>query len=215
MAMVGNLGYIAEAELMHEDRPAFGNYLYGAYGRDFETKDHRLIYIVAITDRHVDGTRPRHRARRPLRDDRARCSASNLKDEGDRFRARDVISAVLETWVSARTLDEIKAAFDGTGVCWGPYQTFRQMLREDPRCSTDNPLFREVEQPGIGRYLVPGSPLDFGGLAARSRPSAPPVLGEHTDQVLADVLGLERWPDRKAARHESRRRADRIVRRMR
>ena len=103
--------------------------------------------------------------------------------------ARDVISAVLETWVSARTLDEIKAAFAGTGVCWGPYQTFRQMLREDPRCSTVNPLFREVEQAGIGRYLVPGSPLDFGG-SPREAPVRAPILGEHTDQVLADVLGL-------------------------
>jgi 2-methylfumaryl-CoA isomerase len=188
MAMVGNLGYIAEAELMHEDRPAFGNYLYGAYGRDFETKDHRLIYIVAITDRmwselgRVTGLADRFAMIEPL-------LGVNLKDEGERFQARDVISAVLETWVSARTLDEIKEALLGTGVCWGPYQTFRQMLREDPRCSIKNPLFREVDQPGIGRYLVPGSPLDFGG-SPRQPPVRAPRLGENTDQVLADVLGL-------------------------
>jgi 2-methylfumaryl-CoA isomerase len=188
MAMVGNLGYIAEAELMHEDRPAFGNYLYGAYGRDFETKDHRLIYIVAITDRmwtelgRVTGLADRFAMIEPL-------LGVSLKDEGERFRARDVISAVLETWVSARNLDEIKAAFAGTGVCWGPYQTFRQMLREDPRCSTANPIFRAIDQPGIGRYLVPGSPLEFGG-TPRDAPVRAPVLGEHTDQVLADVLGL-------------------------
>ena len=113
----------------------------------------------------------------------------NLKEEGDRFRARDVISAVLDTWVSARTLDEIKATFAGTGVCWGPYQTFRQMLREDPRCSIANPIFHEIDQPGIGRYLVAGSPLDF-ERAPREAPVRAPRLGEHTDQVLADVLGL-------------------------
>jgi 2-methylfumaryl-CoA isomerase len=77
----------------------------------------------------------------------------------------------------------------GTGVCWGPYQTFRQMLREDPRCSTKNPLFLEIEQPGIGKYLVPGSPLDFSRLP-REKPARAPALGEHTDEVLADVLGL-------------------------
>jgi 2-methylfumaryl-CoA isomerase len=188
MAMVGNLGYIAEAELLHEDRPAFGNYLYGAYGRDFETKDHRLIYIVAITDRmwtelgRVTGLAERFALIEPL-------LGVNLKNEGDRFRARDIISTVLEGWVSARTLDEIKAIFAGSGVCWGPYQTFRQMLTEDPRCSESNPIFKEVEQPGIGKYLVPGSPLDFSG-SSREAPTPAPVLGEHTDQVLADVLGL-------------------------
>ena len=137
----------------------------------------------------------------------------NLKEEGDRFRARDVISAVLDTWVSARTLDEIKATFAGTGVCWGPYQTFRQMLREDPRCSIANPIFHEIDQPGIGRYLVAGSPLDF-ERAPREAPVRAPRLGEHTDQVLADVPGSRRRPDREAARREDRRGAGRIVRRM-
>ncbi len=113
----------------------------------------------------------------------------NLKDEGDRFKARDVISAVLETWVAERNLDEIKAAFANSGVCWGPYQTFRQMLREDPRCSTANPIFREIDQPGIGRFLVPGSPLEFGAVP-REAPTRAPILGEHTDEVLAGVLGL-------------------------
>lgn len=188
MAMVGNLGYIAEAEVMHEDRPAIGNYLYGAYGRDFETSDHRLIYIVAITERmwtelgKATGLTERFALIEPL-------LGVNLKDEGDRFKARDVISAVLEPWVAERTLDQVKAAFAGTGVCWGPYQTFRQMLKEDPRCSAANPLFQELEQPGIGRFLVPGSPLNF-DRAPRQAPVRAPRLGEHTDEILAGVLGL-------------------------
>lgn len=188
MAMVGNLGYIAEAEVLDEDRPACGNYLYGAYGRDFETRDGRLIYIVAITDRmwtelgQATGLAERFALIEPLLN-------VNLRDEGDRFKARDVISSVLEPWVRARTLDEVRAAFAGTGVCWGPYQTFRQMLREDARCSTANPLFSELEQPGMGRFLVPGSPYTFGA-SPRRAPVRAPVLGENTDQILADVLGL-------------------------
>jgi 2-methylfumaryl-CoA isomerase len=62
-------------------------------------------------------------------------------------------------------------------------------VRDDPRCSSANPLFAEVEQPGIGRYPMPGLPLDFG--AAPRQPTLPaPRLGEHTDVVLAQVLGL-------------------------
>ena len=50
-------------------------------------------------------------------------------------------------------------------------------------------MFEEVEQPGIGSYLMPGSPLEFSG-AERLAPARAPMLGEHTDEVLAEVLGL-------------------------
>ena len=50
-------------------------------------------------------------------------------------------------------------------------------------------MFSTLEQPGIGRYLVPGSPLHFSAMP-REAPRRTPVLGEHTDQVLAEVLGL-------------------------
>ncbi|MBT8410532.1 MAG: 2-methylfumaryl-CoA isomerase, partial [Octadecabacter sp.] len=44
-------------------------------------------------------------------------------------------------------------------------------------------------QPGIGRYLTPGSPLSF-ARHARQSPSPAPELGAHTEEVLADVAGL-------------------------
>ncbi len=188
MAMVGNLGYIAEAQVNHEDHYSFGNYLYGAYGRDFETKDDRYVYVVAITKRQwqalcqATGLSDKFALIEPL-------LGVNLANEGDRFKARDAISAVLQPWFRERTLDEIKKAFEGTGVCWGPYQTFLQMVEEDPRCSTQNPMFSMVEQPGIGTYLVPGSPLEF-SLVPRQPPRRAPILGEHTDEVLAEVLGM-------------------------
>ncbi|HMK67734.1 MAG TPA: CoA transferase, partial [Stellaceae bacterium] len=75
------------------------------------------------------------------------------------------------------------------GVCWGPYQTFQEMLRNDPRASAANPLFQSVEQPGIGRYLMPGSPLDFAA-SPRGPVKRAPALGEHTDEILLGVLKL-------------------------
>jgi 2-methylfumaryl-CoA isomerase len=187
-AMVGNLGYIAEVQVNDEDRQSTGNYLFGAYGRDFETRDGRIVYIVAITPRQwqalgkATGTSERLAMIEPL-------LGVDLSREGDRFKARDVISAVLAPWFSEHTLEEISKAFEGTAVCWGPYQTFRRMVEEDPRCSTWNPLFSMLEQPGIGSYLVPGSPLQFSG-AERVPPRRAPILGEHTDEVLSERLGL-------------------------
>ncbi len=41
LAMIGNVGMIAEVMVNDADRPKQGNYLYGAFGRDFETLDGR------------------------------------------------------------------------------------------------------------------------------------------------------------------------------
>ena len=109
--------------------------------------------------------------------------------EGDRFQASDEITALLRPWCAVRTLMEVEQIFAGTGVCWGPYQTFMQMLSQDPRCSSANPLFTELEQPGIGDYLVPGCPIDF-SLFPREVPRRAPILGEHTDEILSQDLGL-------------------------
>jgi 2-methylfumaryl-CoA isomerase len=188
LALVGNLGFIAEVQVNAQDRQSTGNYLYGSYGRDFETSDGRIVYVAAVTRRQwqalgeATGLAARLAQIEPLLD-------VDLSREGDRFRAREAISAILAPWFRERTLEEVRNTFAGTAVCWGPYQTFRQMVQEDPRCSTQNPLFELLEQPGIGSYLVPGSPLQFSA-AERVSPQRAPRLGEHTDEVLGEVLQL-------------------------
>jgi 2-methylfumaryl-CoA isomerase len=187
-AMTANLGYVAEVQVNGTERRSSGNYLYGAYGCDFETADDRHVYVVAITRRQWDEF-----ARATGLADKLAVLGTllevDLAKEGDRFRAREAITAVLAPWFRQRSLAAVGEVFKSTGVCWGPYQTFAQMVAEDPRCSTANPLFSTIEQPGIGAYLVPGSPLQFGALA-RQAPRRAPLLGEHTDEILADVLGL-------------------------
>ena len=90
--------------------------------------------------------------------------------------------------LAARDLATIRQHFDATGVCWGPYQTFAQMIAEDPRCSPDNPLFHWVEQPDVVQILSPVSALDFESV--ERRPVVAPRLGEHTDEILSNVLRL-------------------------
>ena len=187
-ATVGHLGHIGEAIVNGTERAPIGNDLYGAFGRDFATKDGRRVMIAAITARQwkslldaIDG----YEAMRHIEE----MLGVDLSDEGQRFEARDVIAPIVARWTGARGYGEVRAAFDEAGVCWGPYQSFLDMVREDPRCSTENPLFEDVDQPGIGRFMMPGSPLEFRRHAREAiRPA--PTLGQHTDEILAGVLGL-------------------------
>jgi 2-methylfumaryl-CoA isomerase len=187
-ATVGNLGRIAEAQLGGQDQSKDGNYLYGAFGHDFPTADDRRVMVVALTARQwralveATGTGPAFAAIE-------QATGYDLNTETGRFQGRDLIAAILRPWFAARTLAEIRELFAGTGVSWGPYQTFRQLVEEDPRASTANPMFEEIEHPGVGRYLAPGSPLHFTGLGRQPVRRAP-ILGEHTEEVLAEVLGL-------------------------
>ena len=187
-AMVGHLGKIAEVQVNKSERPKYGNYLYGAFGRDFATKEGKRIMVVGLTARQwqnlVEATAI-HDACTQIEN----LLGVDLSDEGDRFAAREVIGAVLKPWIISRTLPEVARIFDAHDVCWGPYQTFTELVETDSRCSPENPMFDLVEQPGIGTYLMAGSPLAFGA-CDRIPPRAAPRLGEHTDEVLGDILGL-------------------------
>ncbi|MGK7868747.1 CoA transferase [Falsiroseomonas sp. E2-1-a20] len=186
LASVATLGYVADVQVNDAVRPAMGNDLYGAWGRDFPTKDGRRVMVCAISNRQwaavgkATGLAGKIAMIGPMLD-------VDLNDEGGRFEARHAINAVLAPWFARHTLAEIGEAFAGSGVLWGPYQDFAQLVREDARCSKANPMFSEIEQAGVGRILAPRVPLGM----AENAPAAPaPRLGEDTDRVLAEVLGL-------------------------
>lgn len=188
LATLGNLGFLSEAELNETPRPATGNQLYGAFGQDFETADGRRVMVAAITGRQWDTLCEVTGTAEAMRKLQAESGAA-LDDEVGRYHARAAIAEILAPWFAARSLAEIRDTFAGTGVIWGPFQTFKQLLAEDPRCSLDNPLFGILDQPGIGPHLAPRSPLDFAGVA-RPAPAPAPRLGAHSEAILSEVLAL-------------------------
>nr|AMK59183.1 acyl-CoA transferase/carnitine dehydratase-like protein [uncultured bacterium UPO43] len=188
LAVAGHLGYIAEVQVNGAQRERTGNDLYGAFGRDFETADGRRLMLVGLTPRQWQAIGEATGLTESLAA-AGHAAGLDFAREGDRYRGREAIAAQIGPWIAARPYAEVTAAFDATGVCWGPYQSFRELVETDPECSVSNPLFSELHQPGIGRYRMPGIPLDF--CAMPRMPAAPaPQLGADTEYVLADILGL-------------------------
>ncbi|MBK8971460.1 MAG: CoA transferase [Hahellaceae bacterium] len=187
MAVMGHLGFIAEATL-GRTRPRYGNYLYGAFGRDFICQDGIRIMVIGLTSRQWSALCEATGTQAAM-DAAGQRLGLDLRDEGNRFRAREAIAAVLTDWFAQHTFVEAAQALDAKGVCWSRYRSVNEMLKDDPDCSTDNPMFSEIEQPGIGRYLAASAPWEFS--AFERQPASPaPALGQHTDEVLSDVLGL-------------------------
>lgn len=188
LATVANLGYVADVLLNGVVRPPLGNDLYGAFGRDFGTADKRRVMLAAISNRQwrAIGTGTGLAERLALI---GPVMMVDMQTEGGRFEARAAIAAVLEPWFARRTLAEIRTALDGSGVLWGAYQDFGQLVREDARCSSANPIFAEIDQPGAGRVLANAVPLGF-SVDGRRPPLPAPCLGGDTEAVLTEVLGL-------------------------
>ena len=188
IATTSNLGNISEVTVNGEDRKKYGNYLYGAFGRDFETKDKKRLMIVGLTPRQwssivlvTDSEEEVVALESSL--------GLDFRKEGDRFKARESLAMILEPWFKSRAYQEVCNLLDDHGVCYGPYRTFKEMVEKDADCSTDNPMMGFVNQPEIGGYIASGSPIRFSeseNLAALPAP----VLGEHTEEILKDDLGL-------------------------
>lgn len=186
--MLGHLGMIAEVEVNGLDRPRPGNHLYGAFGRDFVTRDGRRLMIVGLTDLQ-SACLLKATGMSAAIDQLAERLQIDLTHEGDRFAAREHLAELFAAWFAARDFAQVRKIFEQHRVTWGPYRSVRQALVEDADLSTSHPMFSNVEQPDIGMTLAPASPLDFSRVPRLSAKPAP-RLGEHTDEVLLEVPGL-------------------------
>jgi 2-methylfumaryl-CoA isomerase len=187
LAATSALGYIGEAVVNQVDRPRFGNEIFGTFGRDFRTSDGRAVMICIFSDRHVDALAAAGGFKEAFAAIESK-TGQDLKSDAGRWNARHHLVAVIEPWVAAHTADEVATALKNAGALWAPYKTFRELSR-DRELVEDNPMFTVLDQPGIGRYPVAASPLQFGA-AQRLPPKPAPVLGQHTDEILSGILGL-------------------------
>ena len=116
------------------------------------------------------------------------CADPRFAERAARTQHRAVLVAVLAEPFAARPTDEWVARLGAVGVPCGPVNTVDAVVA-DPHEQARG-MFVDVDVPGLGPWRAVNSPLRPG--PHRSRPRRPPPrLGEHTDAVLAEQLGLD------------------------
>ena len=185
LATAGNLSLLTEAMVNGESRQRIGNAVYGTYGQDFASSDGVAFMVVALTDRHfrdladLTGTTESVAAL-------AQSLGADFSDEGERYAHRGALGALFGEWFAGHTGEQITAVLSGTSVLWERYRTFAETAADER--VTANPMFTELDQPRVGRYLAAGLPISIDGAYPPAVPA--PALGDDTAAVLGEWLSL-------------------------
>ena len=99
----------------------------------------------------------------------------------------EVLGAPEWARLQARDRNDWVARFAEAGLAAGPINDIGQVF-EDPQVQ-HREMAVEVDHPTAGRVRLPGIPVKFRGTPAAVQ-GPPPNHGQHTDDVLRDVLEL-------------------------
>ncbi|HYF17858.1 MAG TPA: CoA transferase [Ramlibacter sp.] len=106
----------------------------------------------------------------------------------DRMRNRDALETLVEDIVGQRTTAAWEEAFSAADVPASGILSIADALEHEHTQARG--MFPAVAHPAYGSVRVPGAPLRLGGDQA-DHPLPPPLLGEHSVQVLRDLLEMD------------------------
>lgn len=101
--------------------------------------------------------------------------------------ARDEINAIVTAFTRTRTVAELVGIFTAHEVPHAPILGVLDALSQPQ--AVHRGMVVEVEHQTLGTIPLVNRPFTFD--ETMPAPAAPPVLGQHTDAVLRDVLGLD------------------------
>ena len=97
------------------------------------------------------------------------------------------ISATIEEWTKTKTKFEAMAILNEYDIPCGPILSMKE-LAEEPSLRQNGTVV-EIDHPTRGKYLTVRNPIKLSDSPTEVARS--PLLGEHTDEILSEVLGFD------------------------
>uniref|UniRef100_G3Q203 Succinyl-CoA:glutarate-CoA transferase n=1 Tax=Gasterosteus aculeatus aculeatus TaxID=481459 RepID=G3Q203_GASAC len=97
---------------------------------------------------------------------------------------RELLHTLSQRFLQEKTADWLRE-FEGSGVPVGPINNIQEVF-SDPQVK-HNGLIQEMEHPTAGQITVPGPAVRFSSFA-HDKATPPPLIGQHTVQVLRHTL---------------------------
>ena len=105
-----------------------------------------------------------------------------------RWENRDALNAIVEAWTRQRSKHEVMRLMGEAGVPCGACQDTGEVLA-DPHLKARE-MIVDLDYPPRGTYQTVGCPLKLSDSPVTV--TRPPMLGEHTEVLLADLCGVAR-----------------------
>ncbi|XP_024065560.2 succinate--hydroxymethylglutarate CoA-transferase isoform X2 [Terrapene carolina triunguis] len=113
---------------------------------------------------------------------------SRYKTNKLRVQNRKELIEILSARFSEKMTTKWLELFEGSGVPYGPINSMQQVF-SDPQV-LHNGLIMEMDHPTVGKIAVPGPAVRYSEFSA-SKPKPPPLVGQHTVEILKVALGYE------------------------
>ncbi len=186
---MANSGAMAEMLYRGADRERLGNAIWGAFGRDFVSRDGKRFMVAALTAKQWVALVEAFGAAEQIAVLEAKLGVRFADGDTVRFTHRDALFALFQRAADALDYADLAARLTRAGATFERYRTMHEAAN-DPVLVADNPLFGPS----------PANPSGFAYPATRSFAAIPdreagdprpaPYLGEHSEEVLAERLGL-------------------------
>lgn len=186
---LANSGAMAEMLYRGADRERLGNAIWGAFGRDFRSRDGVRFMVAALTPKQWNGLVAAFGLGEEIAELEHDCGVRFADGDRPRFEHRHTLFALFQA--RAETLDytELERRLGEAGTTYERYRTPYE-ASSDPALVDDNPLFGpSPANPSGFDYPAPRS---FAAMPEREAgdPAPAPYLGQHSEEVLAERLGL-------------------------
>ena len=186
---MANSGAMAEMLYRGGNRERLGNAIWGAFGRDFRSRDGKRFMVAALTAKQWQGLV----AAFGVADAIAALEVERGVRFGDgdtpRFVHRERLFALFQEAADRLDWAALEARLAAEACTYERYRTMHEAAN-DPVLVADNPLFGpSPANPSGFAYPATRSFAEIPG-EARADPKPAPFLGEHTEEVLSGMLGL-------------------------